>query len=549
VTLPSTLPTSQCIAGNYEGFSLFDFKNGQFLDSKPVETFNESSRFVEIDQNGDIWISHPYHGVYRIRKNMDGTSSTFHYANQNGLPSILNNHVYKIKNKIVIASEKGVFEFNSARNLFEPAPFFQKLLGNQSIRYLKEDMSGNIWFIHEKKLGVIDVSGKDPSVIYLPELNNKMLSGFEFIYPVNDNNIFLGGEKGFFHINYDKYKKTATDLQVQVRTVKITDKTDSLLFGGFFKSVNEAQLQPRENIPEVNNNWKTIRIEFSAALYGYQSSIEYSYRLKGFDDNWSDFTKRTDKEYTNLPAGDYIFEVKARNNLGKESPVAFYSFSMLPPWYQTIWASFAYVLMMVSLMAGLYKFLKKKFRVQRLRYEQEQQKLLYIHELERNKAETELISLGNEKLEAEISFKNSELASSAMHLVKKGELIAKVKGEITQIMKGLDNAQANTALKKMIKTLNEDDNMDKEWENFSKHFDKVQSDFLVDIKEIHPTLTGNELKLCAYLRMNLSTKEIAQLMNISARGVEISRYRLRKKLQIASEISIFDYLIKFQAKI
>jgi DNA-binding CsgD family transcriptional regulator len=91
--------------------------------------------------------------------------------------------------------------------------------------------------------------------------------------------------------------------------------------------------------------------------------------------------------------------------------------------------------------------------------------------------------------------------------------------------------------------------MDKEWENFSKHFDKVQSDFLVDIKEIHPNLTGNELKLCAYLRMNLSTKEIAQLMNISARGIEISRYRLRKKLQITSEMSLFDYLVKFQAKI
>jgi DNA-binding CsgD family transcriptional regulator len=71
----------------------------------------------------------------------------------------------------------------------------------------------------------------------------------------------------------------------------------------------------------------------------------------------------------------------------------------------------------------------------------------------------------------------------------------------------------------------------------------VHSNFIEDLKEKHPAITGNELKLCAYLRMNLSTKEIAQLMNISVRGVEISRYRLRKKLGIASEINLFNYLI------
>ena len=132
-----------------------------------------------------------------------------------------------------------------------------------------------------------------------------------------------------------------------------------------------------------------------------------------------------------------------------------------------------------------------------------------------------------------------------MHLVKKGELLAKIKSELTQVMKGLDNTQA-AGLKKMIKTLNEDDNLDKEWENFSTHFDKVHCDFVAGLKEKHPAITGNELKLCAYLRMNLSTKEIAQLMNISVRGVEISRYRLRKKLGISSEVNLFDYLLKFR---
>ena len=94
----------------------------------------------------------------------------------------------------------------------------------------------------------------------------------------------------------------------------------------------------------------------------------------------------------------------------------------------------------------------------------------------------------------------------------------------------------------------EENKRDRDWEQFALHFDKTHSDFLKALKERYPNLSANELKLCAYLLMNLSSKEIAQLMNISVRGVEISRYRLRKKLTIATEISLFDFLMEFSAK-
>ncbi len=548
VTLTTSNTPSKIVAGNYNGLGFFDFINGQYIQSGKIPGFIESSRFVATDNKNNYWVSHPYHGVYRIYKKTDSSFTSVLYTDNKGLPSVLNNQLFKIKNEVVFATEKGIYFYNSSKDFFEPSPYYQKILGTQSIRYMKEDKSGNIWFIHEKVLGVIDLSGKEPTVIYIPELNNKMLSGFESIYSVNDNNIFLGGEKGFFHINYEKYKNTVIDLNVQIRVVKITDKTDSLLFGGFFKDVNDNQIQDSKNIPQISHTWKTIHFEFSSAVFGFQSNLEYSYRLKGYDENWSEWTKRTEKEYTNLAEGKYTFEVKTRNNLGKESEPAFFIVRILPPWYKTIWALFIYLLIFLALLYTLYKWLKKKFRLQQTRYEEEQKRLLYIHELERNKTETEMVALGNEKLEAEINFKNSELASSAMHLVKKGELISKIKGEIVHVIKGLDNPLVTAELKKMIKAVSEDDNMDKEWENFTKHFDKVQSDFLVELKEKHPSITGNELKLCAYLRMNLSTKEIAQLMNISVRGVEISRYRLRKKLQVATETSLFDYLIKIQTK-
>jgi ligand-binding sensor domain-containing protein/DNA-binding CsgD family transcriptional regulator len=543
----TTFPTQQMLSGNYRGISYFNYANGKFEETLQIPNFHESSRFFTVDKDDNIWVSHPYHGVFKIFRDTNNIFNTTTYT-QNGLPSILDNQVFKIRNEVVFATSKGIYTYNTQKNIFEPSIFYNKILRDQSLRYLKEDASGNVWFIHDKTLGVIDFSGKEPNIIYLPELDNKMISGFECIYPVNDNNIFLGSEKGFFNIDFEKYKKTIPNLQVQIRSVKIIDKTDSLLFGGYFKDVNDKQIQNPTAVATIKSSFKTIQLSYAATLFGYQTNLKYSYRLKGFNDNWSEWTTRTDKEYTNLPAGKYVFEVRVRSNLGNESVAATYAFNMLPPWYLSILAKLLYAIIFFTIIYALNKWQHQKFEKKQEKIKEAQKQLVYIHELEITKTESELVTLRNEKLEADINFKNSELASSAMHLVKKSELLTKLKSELTHMMKGIDNSQAIAELKKLIKSLSEDDNMDKEWEHFSKHFDKVHSDFLVELKEKHTAITPNELKLSAYLRMNLSTKEIAQLMNISVRGVEISRYRLRKKLALPSDTSLFDYLIGIQGK-
>ncbi|MBL7703804.1 MAG: hypothetical protein JNM14_16260 [Ferruginibacter sp.] len=547
VSLPSASFTApQILSGGYSGLSIFKYTNGQFVFSGSIPGFNESSRFVTLDKDKQIWVSHPYHGVFKIVQNTLGSYNIFAYATTKGLPSLLNNHIYAVKNELLVATEKGVYIYNKKADQFEPSAFYRKLLGNQSIRYLKDDARGNTWFIHEKSLGVIDFSAKEPAVIQIPELNNKMLSGFEFIYAVNESNIFLGGEKGFYHINYPKYRQRNSRLSVQIRVLRIIGPSDSLLYGGY--SVNENSAGQKDDIPAISHRWKTFRIEYASALFGNQSNLEYSYRLKGYDDNWSAWTSRTEKEYTNLPAGKFSFEVKVRNNLGNESAPAIYSFKVLPPWYNTTWAKLLYLVLIAAGLYFLYTWQRKKFRLQQQKYEEEQKRLRYIHELEIAKSEGELATLRNEKLEADINFKNSELASSAMHLVKKGELVLKMKTELSQVMKILANHPAEAELKKMVKSISEDDHIDREWENFTHHFDKVHSDFISALKEKHHNLSNNEVKLCAYLRMNLSTKEIAQLMNISVRGVEVGRYRLRKKLELATEVSLFAYLIGIQVK-
>ena len=538
--MTATYPASSLLSGNYQGLQFFDYTKDRFNLGKSLLPFEESSRYLVIDAEKNIWVSHPYHGVFRILDEKNNSQPSWKtYGVNDGLPSQLNNHVFKILEQLVVGTEKGVYRYNSTTDRFEADTTYSSWLGNQSIRYLQEDIKGNIWFIHEKSVGWIDRSSKQASVTYLPELKKKILSGFEFIYPFNDENIFLAGESGLYHVNLSKYRKQREKLEVGIRGVRLGLQADSLLYGGFGKVDENSPLK-------IGPDERNIRFEYSAAPITDPESLEYSYRLNGFQDKWSEWAKRTEKEFTNLPAGNYLFEVKARNNFGNESTTVSFPFVLASPWYQTKAAWLFYFLIIAAILFWRYRFLQNKFKRQQQQFDEEQRKLQYILELEKSRAESELISVKSQTLETEIQFKNSELAATAMHLVKKGELISKLKSDLNQLIRRVDVPTAQTEVKKMIKQLEEDDQIDQEWDQFAKHFDKVHSDFVLLLKEKHPEISPNEVKLCSFLRMNLSSKEIAQLLNITVRGVEISRYRLRKKLNLQGGENLFDYLIQLQ---
>ena len=219
----------------------------------------------------------------------------------------------------------------------------------------------------------------------------------------------------------------------------------------------------------------------------------------------------------------------------------------MPPWYRTWWAWVSYVLMLVWLIYRLNKEQKRQLLKHQKKHEDEQKRLQYLHKLELENSEKEIIALKNERLNVELQGKNSELASVAMHLVHKGEILSKIKDELVRLKKALDLEGAPDNFKKLIKALKEEDKMDEEWNQFATHFDNVHSDFTKAVKSAFPTLTQNEIKLCTYLQMNLSSKEIAQVLNISVRGVEISRYRLRKKLLIPTETTLTDFFLNFMS--
>lgn len=541
----NVLPSTQVLAGNTNGVDILEYENNHFVSKGDIPGFNERSEFMAIDNNNYIWIAHPYKGIFRLDISDKAHTKVNFYGEKKGLPSDIKNHLFKVKNRIVICTERGVYEYNPITDGFELSSYFKNFFGERNIRHLKEDAEGNIWFIEEKNLGVIDFTGPKPETIYFPELNGKVVSDEEHINPYNRSNVFVGAEKGFYLINYEQYKKNKYKVQVQLRSVRTSGKNDSLIFGGYFGEVNDIAEQPADAVQKIASNLNSLHFEYSSPATGHQSSIEYSHFLLGFDKEWSAWSRKTENEYTNLPPGNYTFQVKAKNNLINESTVSSYSFLVLPSWYQTYWAYCLYALLIFILVYVAYRWQKKIFLQQQKKHEEEQKRLQYLHQLELEKSEAEIIKLKNEKLKVEIEHKNTELASVAMHLVQKGELLANVKEEMGRLKKGTNGDKPPDDFKKILRILDEENKMDKDWDHFAVHFDKVHSDFLRTVKAKYPNLSAHELKLCAYLVMNLSSKEIAQLMNISVRGVEISRYRLRKKFQLSTETNLFDFLLQF----
>lgn len=538
--LSATNPSPVMMGGTYEGIDFFNFVNGTITG--PVTHTNfESARFVGVAED-IIWVAHPYKGIYSITfKN--GLPVATVYNDSKSILSSNHNKIFQLRDRIMLTTDKGVFEYDEAQKDFVKATWFEKIAGSAPISYIKEDQRGNIWFCRNRKVSVIDRSSGEPKVIFIPEVDDRiMASGFENINVIDSNNVLIAAEKGFFHINYAQYRKNKQPLQALIRKVQSSGR-EEIIYGGY-----GAQKQ----VPEIGYKYNAFHFECSSTLYGQEQNTEFSYYLEGFDREWSAWSRKKEKDYTNLPAGRYTFKVKCRNNIDNESQVAVYHFTVLPPWYQTWWAYGLFLVVFALVMYFFYKRQQRKYKrlqyqklqEQQRKYAEEQKQLQLQHQLQIQESEKQIIELRNEKLQSEVEHKNTELASSAMNLVRKKEILSRLKEDLTQYKLMPEADKKAKEFQKIVRVIDKELDHNEEWEQFAVHFDSVHTNYLKKLKEGYGDLTPSDLKLAAYLRLNLSTKEIAQLMNISIRGVETSRYRLRKKLNLANETSLYDFLIK-----
>jgi len=186
------------------------------------------------------------------------------------------------------------------------------------------------------------------------------------------------------------------------------------------------------------------------------------------------------------------------------------------------------------------------------KYQKKTDKITYVQrqvidqkEIALKDSEEVIERLKNEKLQAEIQSKNQELASATMHLINKNGFIDHVKSGVISVIKKSKNQEVKNELNKVVLSIEKNIAGDSDWEQFEIHFDQVHGDFIHRFKVHFKDLSPQEIKLSAYLRMNLSSKEIAYLMNISTRGIEIARYRLRKKLGLERIENLQEFILRF----
>lgn len=539
-----TLPgNNKVLTGTYAGLqSLIPQNDGFITQLIPGSTLNESLRFVEIDFNRHVvWASHPYRGIYRIDFNEDFSAilKTELFTRKEGLPDELNNYVFTVNNEIIFATTKGIYRYDWNQKKFRVHEQYQPVFGEMPVKFMTSDQSGRIWFVTDRKPGVVD----NRQLRFFPELEGMLVSGFEYIYPLDNENIFAGGYKGIIHLNYQQYNDDSTRIYTWLNKVTGTAGENRLLYNGFMNDTGSNDLILPERLSPSEHS---LHFEYSSNVFSKQGQILYSYRLIGLDDNWSSWSVKTEKDYTNLSYGHYRFEIRSMDNLGNISPVTRYSFDIAPRWYQTNLAFVIYFLLAVFLLWGANRIHRQRLERQRLKFEKDEALLRQLHELELDRNEKEIIKLKNDHLETAVNFKNKELASTTMHLYKRGRLLGKIKDELTTATHNLSSKEERVHFIKLLKLIVEEEKMDQDWEQFAIHFDQVHNQFLSTLKQLYPELTPADLKISAYIKMNLSSKEIAQLLNISLKGVEIARYRLRKKLNLDSSESLAAFIMKIK---
>lgn len=550
------------LQGTYTGLVKYETNNNLDWNVSKIQGFNESSREIEMYLGKDdytLWISHGYKGIFKLtlNKDLDQVKEIDFYNESNGLLTNIGNHVLRFNDKIIVTNNTGIYNYNDAKRSFVPDSELMDLFENNgSIREMIKDRSGNIWFVQGEEMGMVkklsDGNYKLNRTIFKSFAGN-FVGGFEDIYPYDDKGVILATQDGFAHYQTSFLKDVDIPFNALIRCIKADN--DSILFGGTVSKTNGLDETNQVNTDVLDLSYKlhNLKFEFSATHYENINNIEYQYYLEGLDESWLEWTKETTKEYTNLKEGTYTFHLKARNIFNIESDITSYRFVINPPWYRSTIAFIAYLIVLGFIIWLVFKQIRKRLEREKKALQLKQKKELHQqkinHENEVLSVQQEIVKLRNEKLRiendknrAEVELKTKELASYAMQVTQKNETLYTMKEQLIQISQKV-NPDAQKHLNRLIRKIEQSTNQKEDWEKFEGYFDQVYEDFTKRLREQFPHLTPNDIKLCAYLRMNLSTKEISPLLNISVRGVEVSRYRLRKKLNLPKTENLIDFMM------
>ncbi|RYY29184.1 MAG: transcriptional regulator [Sphingobacteriaceae bacterium] len=530
------------LQGTYTGLVIYRKENsGKWLFANQVKGFSAPAKYIQFDQKNNIWIGHAYKGLYRLNLSADflKVAKVQSYDQKSGLPDNYHIGVFNLEEQLVFATDAGFYRYDDITDRFSNYAQLNRLLGSfSSSNKIIKAADKKYWFINQGKMAMVDFAqpGKiKVDSVSLNMLNGKMLQNYENISRINASNYLISVDDGF--VIYDAVNSAGLQKEtlprVLIRKIEIITKNIYTIADGGNKL-------EKITIPFDENN---LRIAYALPYYK-QATVKFQYQLAGFNDDWSSWTAQPQKEFNNLSPGDYIFRVRALINGKIQTGATVLYFTVNPPWYSTTAAYFVYLLFFV---AALWFF--RNLYLNNLKKHQQniQQKLLAEQEeflkQEAVISQQKIARLQNEQLQAELQSKGRELANSAMNIVYKNELLQSIRQELSVLRDGSGNKIPAEQLRKLQKVIADGITDDRDWNLFENSFNETNENFFKKLKADHPGLVPNDLKLCAYLKMNMSSKEIASLFNITLRGVEIRRYRLRKKLKLEHDQNLTEFLM------
>lgn len=513
------------LQGNYDGFNILEKEGQNWTWRNKIKGFDISSRYFEFFDSETVFISHEYKGVFKIQ--LDGSyENVINIEEQPPFEKGLNSSLIKYNNDIFYANRNGVYKYSSKQNKFVSDTILSQLYSKEDYvsGKLISDNTNKLWNFSKFNLSYLDTGSlseiPELITIALPDKQINNMNGFENITHLSNEEYLIGTSNGYMIMDLSKLKSNNYSIAINTAEVGGLDfdfKSANLNENGIFKN-------------ETNN----IHFLFSIPEYFRYSEKRYQYKLEGYNNAWSDWSTDASHLFENLPYGNYTFKVKGRVGNTITANIASYTFTIEKPWYLSELFVALYVIGGLFLLLIIHLIYRSYYRKQRENLLKQTQQDLELKKLENKQ---QLANFENEALLQDIESKNRELAISTMSLIKKNEFLGNIKEE-------LKNINSDKTLNSVIKIIDKNINNNNDWELFEEAFNNADKDFLKKVKSKHPSLTSNDLRLCAYLRLNLSSKEIAPLLNISVRSVEVKRYRLRKKMDLEHDMGLTDYILE-----
>lgn len=535
-----------CWIGSYEGLFLLEKKDGQWNIRQSVDDIATWMKDVRFESQDVLWVRNNEDGFTRIQLEKDplrrGKSEQFNESN--GLDTLRGIYLHTVFGEIRLSSLSGIYKYEASNRkivkdeilngcLLPGKEYTQLVTTDSTLFALSPGMIQTVHFSDGKPVETRRFSF-DPSQI-------EPVRAFEALITVDNSRAIIPNEFGFALLNTD-LSATDTRKELFIRNVFISYPKDSLVY--------TDNIAGMKTLPQIPFRFNSVRFEYAIRSFGQSWPVMYRYRLLP-DVLWSELTPAIVKEYGNLEEGDYTFEVEAFFPDGDQTRES-YNFTIRPPWYWTIYAIIGYIFIFLFGLYLLYKVENSRIARKKRAVLQEKEEEMLLKEQayteDRLLKEQEIMELRNEKLMQELNHKSQEMANLMINFTRKNEILIEIKQELSRIaseMKG----ESSVKTKRMLLTLNNsiDSNIasDDALKRFEEQFDLVHNNFMKKVREKHGDLTTSEIKMCAYVRMGLTSKEMAPLLNISVRGVETLRYRLRKKMNLDREASLTEYLGTF----